>query len=69
MKEPYDEDAKAYLTCKVFKISLKRWERIPQEQKNELLNKEIWIPTNFKEYRREMIQNHKRKTSYRKKRR
>jgi len=45
-KEPYDEEAKLYLTKKALKLSDTRWDALEDFQREDLLSKELWIRTN-----------------------
>ena len=45
-KEPYDEEAKLYLTKKALKLSDTRWEALEDSQRADLLSKELWIKAN-----------------------
>lgn len=45
-KEPYDEEAKAYLTMKALNLSQTRWEALDEAEREDLLSKELWIKEN-----------------------
>ena len=45
-KEPYDKEAKEYLTQKALKLSETRWQALEDSQRHELLGKELWIKEN-----------------------
>ena len=45
-KEPYDKEAKQYLTQKALKLSETRWQALEDSQREELLSKELWIKEN-----------------------
>lgn len=45
-KEPYDDEAKEYLTKKALKMSETRWEALDVSQREELLAKDLWIEEN-----------------------
>ena len=45
-KEPYDDEAKEYLTQKALKMSEMRWEALDDLQREELLAKDLWIEEN-----------------------
>ena len=42
-KEPYDDEAKEYLTKKALNMSETRWEALDDSQREELLAKNLWI--------------------------
>ena len=45
-KEPYDAEAKQYLTQKALKLTEARWQALEDSQRAELLSKELWIREN-----------------------
>ncbi len=45
-KEPYDEEAKEYLTRKALKLSEPRWQALEDPQREDLLSKELWVKEN-----------------------
>ena len=45
-KEPYDQEAKEYLTQKALKLSEARWQALEESQREDLLSKELWVKEN-----------------------
>ncbi|CAL5227796.1 g10819 [Coccomyxa viridis] len=49
-KEPYDAEAKEYLTRKALKLSEPRWQALEDAQREDLLSKELWVKENCEAY-------------------
>jgi len=62
LKHPYDSEDKIYLTAAVLGISAKMFVyQLPSERQTFFLSKELWIPENFTEFRRELRARRKQK--------
>ena len=59
--EEYGNEEKEYLTKKQLKVSQVQWEAIGPHEKDELIERELWIHENFTEYQREKDEEMKEK--------
>lgn len=52
LKKPYDDAAKDYLTMSSLLLSSDAWELMSDEEKQDLISKELWVEDNLLEYGR-----------------
>ncbi|XP_065903106.1 dnaJ homolog subfamily C member 25-like [Dysidea avara] len=57
----YGNEEKAYLTRKRVGITFNQWELIGEAKRNELINRELWIPDNLAAYKKEQEEEMKEK--------
>lgn len=51
-REEYGEEEQLYVIRKFLKISQGQFDQMPEEEVDEMMNKELWIKENFKEWKR-----------------
>ncbi|CAB4021787.1 dnaJ homolog subfamily C member 25 homolog [Paramuricea clavata] len=59
--EEYGAEEKEYLTRKRLKVTQTQWEAIIKQEKDELVERELWIPQNLTEYQKEKEEEMKEK--------
>lgn len=71
-KQPYDAEAREYMTYETLRIGARQWEFLEQEKKDDFLQYEVWTKEGMKEFqvvkRREYNQKKSGKSSARKRR-
>jgi hypothetical protein len=53
-KEPYEQDAKEYLTRTFFHVSNDTWDGLDDKRKTKFMQEEVWIPENEEKIRQAM---------------
>jgi len=53
MREEYGEQEKLYVIRKFLKVSQGQFDQMPEEEVADMMNKELWIKENFKEWKKE----------------
>jgi DnaJ family protein C protein 25 len=52
-REEYSDEDKIYITRKKLKLTENRWKALSEEKRSELVVRELWVDTNFSEYKQE----------------
>jgi len=52
-QEPYGDEEKIYLICKNMKITRSAWESLEDDQHEKFFRRQLWIKTNWTEFKRE----------------
>lgn len=60
MKKEYGHEEKDYITAEILKVPWHRWVLLPDEQRKNLVSRELWEPLNMRSYLREMINSRKK---------
>lgn len=54
MKQEYGQEEKEYLTYKNLNLSAQYWQALDNYSKDSYMNKELWIPAKYKQYKQEL---------------
>ena len=54
MKQEYGQEEKEYLTYKNLNLSAQYWQALDDYSKDSYMNKELWIPEKYKQYKQEL---------------
>jgi DnaJ family protein C protein 25 len=52
LRYDYGDGERSYLTSQILGASQQQWEGVPIDRRNELIEKELWIPDNFEKFKR-----------------
>lgn len=60
LRSEFDAEEQEWATANVFGVPWAKWRSVPEERRRELVALQLWVPANLREYRRDLINRHRK---------